>query len=89
MLDFVRNFTIALNHDDGVQAGSVAALLEPGDVVDEGVGSGLDAAMITVDRFMASERGILDAIGLLPGSENFAILAQGAPFGRPTMRANA
>ena len=45
--------------------------LEPGHVMDRGVGSGLDAAVVAVDGLMAADFCILEAIGLLFGGEQF------------------
>ncbi len=52
------------------------AFLEPGHVMDRGVGSGLDAAVVAVDGLMAADFCILEAIGLLFGGEQFDILAK-------------
>ena len=50
LLDFSADLAAALDHDDGFQARPVVAFLEPLDVVDDGGGSGLDAAVIAIDR---------------------------------------
>ena len=39
----------ALDDDHGVEAGPVVVFLEPGDIVDDGRGPGLDPAVIAVD----------------------------------------
>ena len=46
--------------------------------MDDGGGSGLDAAVITVDRFVPADLRVLETIGLLLGDEQFDILAQRA-----------
>ena len=78
LLDFVPNFTRALDHDDALQPRPVVALLQPGDIVDHGIGSGFDAAVIAIDGLMAAHLGVLKAFGLLLGGEQFGILAQRA-----------
>ena len=42
----------AVDDDDAVQAGPVVALLQPGDIVQDGGIPGLDAAVIAVDGFV-------------------------------------
>src|SRR5450830_801743 len=46
--------------------------------MDHCVGSRFDAAVIAVDRLMAADRRILEAIGVLLGGKNLDILAQRA-----------
>ena len=76
MLDFVTDFALALDHDDAFQSGPVVTLLQPGDVMDRRVSSGLDAT--AVDGLVSAHRCVLEAIGLLLGDENLNILAQRA-----------
>ena len=54
------------------------ALLEPGDIVDDSDRPGLDAAVITIDRLVFADSGILEVAGLLLGREEFDILSQRA-----------
>ena len=54
------------------------AFLQPCNIVDHRVGSGLDAAVIAIDRFVPADRGILEFPGFLLSDENLDILAQGA-----------
>jgi len=41
--------------------------LQPGDIVDDGGGSGFDAAVIAVNRLVLADRGVFEACGLLLG----------------------
>jgi hypothetical protein len=43
--------------------------------MDRRVGSGFDAAMIAIDRLMATDFGILEAVRLLLGGECLDVLA--------------
>ena len=61
-----------------LQARPIVAFLQPGDIVDHRIGSGFDAAMIAVDRLMAADRRILEALGFLLGGEQLDVLAQRA-----------
>ena len=45
--------------------------------MDDRVGPGFDAAMITVDGFVPADLGMLEAGGLLLGGEEFDVFAQG------------
>ena len=58
LLDFLADFPCALNHDDTFQSGPSVAFLQPGHVVDDGVGTCFDAAVIAVDRLMAADVGV-------------------------------
>jgi hypothetical protein len=42
------------------------------------IGPGFDAAVIAIDRLMAADLGIFEAVGLLLGGKNLHILAKGA-----------
>jgi hypothetical protein len=75
-LDLVTDFPGAFGDDDGFQAGPVVAFLQPGDIVDDGGGSGLDAAVIGVNRLVTADRCVLEACGFLLGDEDLDILAQ-------------
>jgi hypothetical protein len=57
--DFAVDFTPAFDLDNGVQARPLVARLQPVDIVDHGVVSRLGTAVISVDRFMRADRGIL------------------------------
>src|SRR5215475_2216269 len=74
--DFVADFARALDHDDAFQSGPIVAFLQPSHIMDRRVGSGLDAAVIAVDRLMSADLSILESVGLLFGDENLDILAQ-------------
>ena len=52
------------------------AFLQPSDVMDHGVGSGFDTAVIAIDRLVGADVGILEAVDVLLGGENLDILAQ-------------
>ena len=52
------------------------AFLQPTDVVDDSGGSGLDTAMIAVDRRGPADLGVGEALGRLLGGEEFDVLAQ-------------
>src|ERR1700730_16156679 len=54
------------------------AFLQPGHIMDCGVGSRLDATMIAIDGLMLTDLCILKAVGFLLGDENLNILAKGA-----------
>ena len=54
-LDLIGQFARALDHDDGFQSGPIVALLQPGYVMEHGVGSGFDAAMVAVDRLIPAD----------------------------------
>jgi len=54
------------------------ALLQPCDVVDDGCCSGLDAAVIAIDRRILTDLRVREAPGLLLFDEEFDILAQRA-----------
>ena len=58
-LDFVGDFARAIDHDNALQSRPIVALLEPRHIMDRGVGSGLDAAVIAVDGLMPADLGIL------------------------------
>jgi len=77
---FLRGFSInlaaAFDHDDAVQAGPGVACLQPSDIMDDGGGSGLDAAMIAIDRRVLADRGVGKAPGLLFRGKDFDILPQ-------------
>src|SRR3954447_18723372 len=60
--DRAADLADAVDDDDAVQAGPVVALLQPGDVVDDGGGPGLDAAVIAVDGFVPAAGGVLEAV---------------------------
>ena len=72
-LDLVGDFPGAFDHDDALQLRPVVAFFEPGDVVDGGVASGFDAAVIAIDRLVAADLGILEVIGFLLGHEQLDI----------------
>src|SRR5271165_6195715 len=50
LLGFSADLAAAFDHHDSVQTRPVVALLQPFDVGDDGGGSGLDAAMVAIDR---------------------------------------
>ena len=52
--------------------------LEPRDVVDDSCGSGLDAAVVAIDRPILADLGVGETAGLLLGGEEFDVLAQRA-----------
>ena len=65
-----------LEHGHRFRSGPVVAFLQPGDIVDDRGGSGLDAAVIAVDRLVPADRGVLEFRGLLLGHKQLNILAQ-------------
>ncbi len=71
-----------IDDDDAVQAGPGVALAQPAYVVDDGGGAGLDAAVVAFDGFVSTDRGVLEAVGLLLGDKKLDIGAQSAlvPF---------
>ena len=54
------------------------AVLEPFDVVDDGCGPGLDAAVVAIDRSILSDFGVGEPVGFLLGGEQFDVIAQSA-----------
>ena len=54
------------------------AFLQPGYIVDDRIGSGLDAAVVSVDGFMLGNLGVLEAGCFLLGREQRDVLAQRA-----------
>ena len=61
-----------------LSSGPVAPILEPGDVVNDGHATRLDAAVIAVDRFVPADRRVGKTLGFLLVGEQFDILAQRA-----------
>src|SRR6266536_1564392 len=55
------DLTDAFDDEDGFQARPVVAFLQPVDVVDDGDGSGLDAAVIAIDGFVPADLSVLEA----------------------------
>ena len=51
-----RDFALALHHDDALEAGPFMSLLQPCDIMQDGVFAGFDAAMISVHRFVRADR---------------------------------
>src|SRR3954451_7062345 len=82
LLGFSSNLAAAFDHDDGVQAGPVVACLQPFDVMDDGGGSGFDAAVVAIDRRILADPGVGKVPGLLLGGKHRDIRAQRAwlPF---------
>src|SRR5947209_3153110 len=76
-LDLVADFARALDHDDALQSGPIVTFLQPGDIMDRRVGSGFDAAVVTVDRLMPADLCVLKAVRFLLGREDLDILAKG------------
>ena len=76
--DLAVDFAPAFDHDNGVQARPLVARLQPVDVVDHRVVSGLDTAVIGVDGFVRADRGIPVFQGFLFIDEDLDILAQGS-----------
>src|SRR3954451_18869312 len=60
--DRATDLADAVDDDDAVQAGPVVALLQPGDIVQDGGGPGLDAAVIAVDGFVPAAGSVLEAV---------------------------
>src|SRR5450432_362288 len=56
-------------------------VVEPGHVVDNDDGAGLDATVIAINGLVAADRGITEADGLLLGHEEFDVLAKTALIG--------
>ena len=54
------------------------AFLQPGDVMDDGDGSSLDASVVAIDAFVAADGGVLEIAGFLLGREEFDVIAQRA-----------
>src|SRR5213082_3296448 len=50
LLGFSTNLAAAFDHDEGVQPGPVVAFPQPSDIMDDGSGSGLDAAVVAINR---------------------------------------
>jgi hypothetical protein len=65
-------------HYDTAFEARPAALPQPGGGMDDGGGSGLDAATIAVDRFFSADADVLESFGLLLGNKEFDILVQAA-----------
>ncbi len=61
------------------KSGPIVAFLQPGDIVDDGIGSGLDAAVIAIDRLVPADPGVLETVGFLLGGEELDVLAQACP----------
>jgi hypothetical protein len=76
LLDLAVDFARALDHDDALQARPIVALLQPCDIVDCGVGSGFDTAMITVYGLMPTDRRIPESACFLLECEDLDILQQ-------------
>jgi hypothetical protein len=53
-------------------------VLQPFDVVDDGDGSGFDAAMLAIGGVVAADGGVLEILGFLLGDEELDIIAQRA-----------
>ena len=54
------------------------AFLQPGDIVDDGDGPGLDAAVIAIDGLVPADGGVLEILGFLLGREQFDVFPQRA-----------
>src|SRR4051812_19383195 len=78
LLDFSGDLSRALNHDHRLEARPVVPFLQPGNIVDDSGGPGLDTAMIAVDRLITADLGILKACCLLLGDKQLNVLAQRA-----------
>src|SRR3954451_9388732 len=78
LLGFSSNLAAAFDHYDGVQAGPAMACLQPFDIMHDGGGSGLDAAVIAIDRRVLADPGVSKVPGLLLGGKDLDILAQRA-----------
>ena len=78
MLEFSIALTSAIDDNDTIQSRPVMALLQPGDIMDHGVFSCFDAAVIGVDRFVLADLAILKIIGFLLSCEELNIGAQGS-----------
>ena len=75
--DFSLDFALALDHGDAGKSGPFMAFLQPFDIVNRGVGSGFNAAVIPIDRFVPADRCILETTGFLLGGEHFYVVVQG------------
>jgi hypothetical protein len=53
--------------------------LQPGDIVDDGGGSGFDAAVVAVNRPVLADCGVFETRFLLLGEEGLDILARAEP----------
>src|SRR5437879_13367922 len=53
-LDLVGDFARALDHDDALQSRPIVALLQPSEIMDCGVGYGLDATLFAVHSLLAN-----------------------------------
>jgi hypothetical protein len=71
VLGFAFDFTLAIDDGDAVQARPIMALALPGDIVDDGGGSGLDAAVIAVDGFIAAGLGVPETAAFLTDAEKY------------------
>ena len=77
-LDLVAGLAGALDDDEARQAGPLVTLLQPADVVNDGDGAGLDAAVVAVDALVPADGGVLEVIGFLLVGEQLDVLAQRA-----------
>ncbi len=77
-LGFGADFPHAFDHDDALQPRPGMALTHPIGIMEDSRRSGFDAAMITIDRLVLSDRRILKAVSFLFCHEYLDILAQGA-----------
>ena len=77
-LDLVDEFAGALDHDDRFETGPIMAFLQPIDIMEDRVRPGFDTAVVAIDRLIAADMGILEAVGLLLGGKELDILAQRA-----------
>jgi hypothetical protein len=68
------DFAPAFDHDNSFQAGPLMARLKLVDIVDHGVVSGLDTAVIAIDSFIRADRCILVFQGFLLLDEDLDIL---------------
>lgn len=77
-LDGAARLAVAVDDDDAVQARPGVTPSEPCDIVDDGGGPGLDAAVMAIDGLVAADRGVLEAHGFLLGHEEIDIGAERA-----------
>ena len=66
----------AVDHDDCLEAGPVVALLQPADVVEDGGGPGLDAAVVGIDGLALADCAVGEVAGLLLGDEELHVVVQ-------------
>ena len=76
--DLAVDFALAFDDDDAVQARPFGLSLQPSGIMNDGVFSRFNTAVIAIHRFMRADRRILEFRSFLLVREDFDILAQGS-----------